>query len=290
MIGMDVDFFKPQSPNDFTVGRLLPITQYSRNVKNIMSGLGYQEMIFNYLGSKATYIDKMNIDGKDVIEIANPMSENYQFIRPSIIASLFEAEAQSGNAVYPHKIYEVGKIAYIDPSENTGTKTVQSLGFLSASNNANFNDAAAEVSTLLYYLDHKYEVKETNDPRFIPGRQAGIIVDGKQCGIFGEIHPQVLENWQVGAAVHEYNFPSAATICADIKNISGDDIRERAGIGKRDVDIVFGGAPCQGFSMIGKRALDDPRNQLIGHFLRIVKDIRPKYCVLENSERQMIVL
>ena len=34
--------------------------------------------------------------------------------------------------------------------------------------------------------------------------------------------------------------------------------------------------------MIGKRALDDPRNQLIGHFLRIVKDIRPKYCVLEN--------
>lgn len=86
----------------------------------------------------------------------------------------------------------------------------------------------------------------------------------------------------VHAAVHEYNFPMAATICADIKNISGSDIRERAGIGKRDVDIVFGGAPCQGFSMIGKRALDDPRNQLIGHFLRIVRDIRPKYCVLEN--------
>lgn len=198
MIGMDVDYFKPQSPNDFTVGRLLPITQYSRNVKNIMSGLGYQEMIFNYLGSKSTYIDKMNIDGKDVIEIANPMSENYQFIRPSIIASLFEAEAQSGNAVYPHKIYEVGKVAFIDPSENTGTKTIQSLGFMTAANNANFNDAASEVSTLLYYLDFKYEVKETNDPRFIAGRQAGIIVDGKQCGIFGEIHPQVLENWQVG--------------------------------------------------------------------------------------------
>ena len=140
----------------------------------------------------------MGIDGSNVIEIANPMSENYQFIRPSIIASLFEAESQSGNAVYPHKIYEVGKIAYIDPTEEqTGTRTVQSLGFLSASNNANFNDAASEVSTLLYYLDHKYEVKETDDPRFIPGRQAGIIVDGKQIGIFGEIHPQILENWQV---------------------------------------------------------------------------------------------
>lgn len=86
----------------------------------------------------------------------------------------------------------------------------------------------------------------------------------------------------IHAAVHEYNFPYSKTICADIKNITGADIRKMAGIGDRDVDIVFGGAPCQGFSMIGKRALDDPRNQLIGHYLRIVNDIRPKFCVLEN--------
>lgn len=92
-----------------------------------MAGMGYQEMIFNYLGSKKTYIDNMCVKADDVIEIANPMSENYQFIRPSIIASLFEAEAQSGNAVYPHKIFEVGKIAFIDPSENTGTKQYKVL-------------------------------------------------------------------------------------------------------------------------------------------------------------------
>ena len=86
----------------------------------------------------------------------------------------------------------------------------------------------------------------------------------------------------IHAAVHEYNFPYSKTICADIKNVTGADIRRLAGLGDRDVDIVFGGAPCQGFSMIGKRALDDPRNQLIGHYLRVVSDIRPKYCVLEN--------
>ena len=86
----------------------------------------------------------------------------------------------------------------------------------------------------------------------------------------------------IHAAVHEYNFPQCKTICADIKNINGKDIRRLSHIENRDVDIVFGGAPCQGFSMIGKRALDDPRNQLIGHYLRIVSDIRPKYCVLEN--------
>ena len=139
----------------------------------------------------------MNISAEKVIEVANPMSENYQFIRPSIIPSLLESESQSGNAVYPHKIYEIGKVAFIEPSENTGTKTIQSLGFITVASNANFNEAASEVSTLLYYLDHQYEVKETEDPRFIPGRQAAIMVNGKQVGIFGELHPQVLTNWEI---------------------------------------------------------------------------------------------
>ena len=198
MIGMGLDFFKPERPNDFTVGKLSDVTLFSRKAKEIMVGLGYQEMIFNYLGSKRDYIDRMNISADKVIEILNPMSENYQFVRPSIIASLLRAESAAANAIFPHKIFEIGKVAFLDESENTGTKTIQSLGFMTAANNANFNDLASEVSTVLYYLDHKYEVKESNDPRFIPGRQAAIIVKGKQVGIFGEIHPQVLENWQIG--------------------------------------------------------------------------------------------
>ena len=197
MIGMTLDYFKPQKPNDFTIGKLSDVTLFSRKTKEIMVGLGYQEMIFNYLGSKRDYIDRMNISADKVIEILNPMSENYQFVRPSIIASLLRAESAAANAIFPHKIFEIGKVAFLDDSENTGTKTIQSLGFMTAANNANFNDLASEVASILYFLDHKYEVKESNDPRFIPGRQAAIIVKGKQVGIFGEIHPQVLENWQI---------------------------------------------------------------------------------------------
>ncbi|WP_294427422.1 phenylalanine--tRNA ligase subunit beta [uncultured Treponema sp.] len=197
MIGMSLDYFKPQKPNDFTIGKLSDVTLFSRKTKEIMVGLGYQEMIFNYLGSKRDYIDRMNISADKVIEILNPMSENYQFVRPSIIASLLRAESAAANAIFPHKIFEIGKVAFLDESENTGTKTIQSLGFMTAANNANFNDLASEVASILYFLDHKYEVKEANDPRFIPGRQAAIIVKGKQVGIFGEIHPQVLENWQI---------------------------------------------------------------------------------------------
>ena len=197
MIGMTLDYFKPQKPNDFTIGKLSDVTLFSRKTKEIMVGLGYQEMIFNYLGSKRDYIDRMNISADKVIEILNPMSENYQFVRPSIIASLLRAESAAANAIFPHKIFEIGKVAFLDESENTGTKTIQSLGFMTAANNANFNDLASEVASILYFLDHKYEVKEANDPRFIPGRQAAIIVKGKQVGIFGEVHPQVLENWQI---------------------------------------------------------------------------------------------
>lgn len=198
MMGKEIGFFKPLKPCDFTIGRLSPVTIFSRRAKSMMVGLGFQEMIFNYLGSGKDFIEKMNIDGSQVIEISNPMTENFQFVRASIIASLLSSEALSGNAVYPHRLFEIGKVAYKCDEENTGTRTRQHLGFLTASSDANFNESASQVASFLYYLDHSYSVTESNDPRFIPGRQASIMIKGKKVGVFGEIHPQVLENWTIG--------------------------------------------------------------------------------------------
>ncbi|MDR1785351.1 MAG: phenylalanine--tRNA ligase subunit beta, partial [Spirochaetaceae bacterium] len=106
MLGMTLERFPPEKPRDFTIGRLTPGTLLGRKVKQLMAGLGYQEMIFNYLGSRKDFIDNMGIGPAGVIEIANPMSENYQYVRPSVIPSLLASEAASGNAVYPHKIFE----------------------------------------------------------------------------------------------------------------------------------------------------------------------------------------
>ena len=86
----------------------------------------------------------------------------------------------------------------------------------------------------------------------------------------------------IHCATHEYNFPMWTAICASVTEISGDDIRQRSKIGDREVDVVFGGPPCQGFSMMGKRAFDDPRNQLVSHFMRLVKELNAKYFVMEN--------
>ncbi|MDX2180688.1 MAG: DNA (cytosine-5-)-methyltransferase [Bryobacteraceae bacterium] len=86
----------------------------------------------------------------------------------------------------------------------------------------------------------------------------------------------------IHCAIHEFNFPDCAAICRSVADIDGPYIRSRSRIGDRDVDVVFGGAPCQGFSMIGKRALDDPRNALVYHFVRLVVELRAKYFVFEN--------
>jgi phenylalanyl-tRNA synthetase beta chain len=154
-------------------------------------------MIYNYLGSRRDLVENMRGEGPEIIRIFNPMTENYEYVRDSVLASLMTSESISGRSVYPHKIFEVGKVAWLDETENYYSKTRQFAGFLHAGTDTNFNTTAAELQTLFYYLCREYDVEESSDPRFIPGRAAAIIFKGKPVGIFGEIHPEVLENWGV---------------------------------------------------------------------------------------------
>ncbi len=100
----------------------------------------------------------------------------------------------------------------------------------------------------------------------------------------------------IHCAIHEFNFPFWSILCANVENISGDEIRKRSRIKNQEIDVVFGGSPCQGFSFIGKRALDDPRNPLVFHFLRLILELKPKYFVFENvpgltaGEHQKVLL
>jgi DNA (cytosine-5)-methyltransferase 1 len=86
----------------------------------------------------------------------------------------------------------------------------------------------------------------------------------------------------IHCAIHAYNFPNCVMLPQSVSGLTGAEIRKRAGIGRRPVDVVFGGAPCQGFSMIGHRALDDPRNSLVREFVRIVTELKASYFVFEN--------
>ena len=197
MIGHGLYSFKPERPGDFTIGRLLPLTQFSRQIKELMTGLGYQEMIYNYLGSRKDMVEKMRGKGDRIIRIANPMTENYEYVRDSILVTLMESESVSGHSVFPHRIFEIGKIAFIDKEDNYGSITRHYLGFLLSDRDANFNIIAAQIQTLFYYIKREYTVTVSEDPRFIPGRAASVIYKGKTAGVYGEVHPEVLENWGV---------------------------------------------------------------------------------------------
>lgn len=107
-----------------------------------------------------------------------------------------------------------------------------------------------------------------------------------------------VEHDPIHGLVHAFNFPQTKVLCADVAQLSGQDIqkavaewaaknRQRRGsrhdpLSTIPIDLVFGGPPCQGFSVIGKRQLDDVRNTLIFEFCRIVKELQPRYFVMEN--------
>jgi DNA (cytosine-5)-methyltransferase 1 len=91
-----------------------------------------------------------------------------------------------------------------------------------------------------------------------------------------------IDLWNDATTTYKHNFSDAVTLNEDITKVTGDEIIKQIGIRKDDVDVIIGGPPCQGFSVSGKRLLDDPRNELYKSFVSIVASIQPKFFVMEN--------
>lgn len=83
-------------------------------------------------------------------------------------------------------------------------------------------------------------------------------------------------------SAYRRNYPHCKALEASVAELDASDWRLL--IGRARPDAVIGGPPCQGFSYIGKRQKDDPRNSLLHHFYRQVSILRPKFFVMENVE------
>lgn len=84
------------------------------------------------------------------------------------------------------------------------------------------------------------------------------------------------------ARTHTRNMPEVPFMLADIGAISGRDILRRCGLRRGELDVLVGGPPCQGFSILGQRMLGDPRNRLFGDFIRLAGELQPRVAVIEN--------
>ncbi len=97
-----------------------------------------------------------------------------------------------------------------------------------------------------------------------------------------------IDNNDLVERTHKRNFPNIPMINRDIRTVTSDEIKTY--IKNENVDVIIGGPPCQGFSTIGKRVSSDPekrlkhdpRNELVLTYARIIREIRPKFIVMEN--------
>lgn len=91
-----------------------------------------------------------------------------------------------------------------------------------------------------------------------------------------------IDLWNDATITYKKNFPNAVVLNEDIQKVSGKQILDMCGMSAREVDVIIGGPPCQGFSVSGKRIIDDERNKLYKSFVELVAEIKPKVFVMEN--------
>ena len=193
--------FLPVMPSQFTVGGLSRVEEFSDRIRTLMVGMGFQEIISNILGSPQDLRDAMRLEGTEwgkLVEVDNVMSQNFSALRQWMLPSLLRVETASNRAFYPHRMFEVGEVACPDPSQSIGSRTVTLLGGMIAHADAHFSEAHSCLDTLFYYVSQAYNLEPIQHPSFLAGRVGGIVSGGRQVGVIGELHPEVLERWQIG--------------------------------------------------------------------------------------------
>ena len=84
------------------------------------------------------------------------------------------------------------------------------------------------------------------------------------------------------AKAYSLNHPAAKVYAEDVKDFNAEKIEKDLGIKSGEVDIIVGGPPCQAYSTVGKRLIDDPRGKLFQEYYRVLKEFNPKLFLFEN--------
>ncbi len=196
-IGYGFNNFIPHLPSIATVGKPHPVEKLSSKIRQLLVGYGFQEIIRPVLTNQKNLFDKMNTERKNVIELENPVSEEYTCMRSWLLPSLIEVLSANKHVGYPQNIFEVGDVVVPDENEETMSKTIRKVACVISHSKASYAEIKGVVESLLKQMNVSYSFKEYSGETFIEGRQAEIVSENKVIGTMGEISPNVLENWNL---------------------------------------------------------------------------------------------
>ena len=191
-IGFGYERIKPEYPKTATIGEAHPWNEIRNIVREIMLGLGFTEVITFTLSSEKyyKYLGKVAKPWEDYVPLMHPLTTEHTLVRTELLSKLLEVLAFNRHCELPIKIFEVGDVV-------VAGKNRLNLCFCIMNSKTTFSEIRSYVQAFMREIDVEWKAEESEDGAFIIGRQAKVMVNGKSVGIFGEVHPRVLENFGI---------------------------------------------------------------------------------------------
>jgi len=209
-IAYGYDKIKPLWRRKPTTGGMRPEQGLLDVARELMVGLGFQEILTYTLTNPKNLFARMNCKKERVVELANPKVQTLTCLRNWLLPSLMEFLSNNSSVEYPQKIFELGKVTILDEKQETRTRDEHWLAAIICHASANFSEIKSALDALFMNLGIEWKIKEAKHPSFLEGRTAAIYVKGKRLGIIGEMHPEVLNNFKLEnlAVAFEMNLDS----------------------------------------------------------------------------------
>ncbi len=182
----------------YTVGSGLEINDFTDKIREIVFGLGYQEVMNAVLTNKNLLYSKMNIEDFGTVEIEDYMTETYSVVRSWILPNLMEVFSKNKHVEFPQKIFEEG---LVNSRKGEKIEEFNRIAIAISHEDANYTNIRQVLDCIMRCLGLHYDIEETEHNSFIEGRVGRAIAKGKKVAYLGEINTQVLENWGLGMPV-----------------------------------------------------------------------------------------
>jgi phenylalanyl-tRNA synthetase beta chain len=197
-MGIGYDLLVPKQPQVLKYGKYHLVTKIEEIIREVMIGLGYTEVMNFTLTNIVDEFEKMMVEQTPHVKLLNPVSSDYTILRTWILPSLMKTLSLNKSSTYPQKIFEVGDVIELDPTLPEKAVRKMRLGCISCHAEASYSEIKSICEEILKNLSiQEWRFEPYDNPPFLEGRAAKIIVNSKEIGIIGEIHPQVLENWEI---------------------------------------------------------------------------------------------